>query len=78
MEIMSRWERRGYETGLTQGAERIVARMIGKRFGSDAPPDVSAQLDRLSVDQLDELGEALFDFTEPAELENWLAQRVPQ
>ena len=89
MEIMSSWERTGLERGLvegisqgiaqglTQGKESLVLRQIGKRFGSEAPP-VSERLDRLSAAELDELGEALFDFKEPAELEDWLAQRIPQ
>ena len=77
MEIMTSWERKGYDEGISQGKEGLVVRLIGKRFGSEAP-QVAERLDRLTSDQLDELGLALLDFTEPAELDNWLAQRIPQ
>jgi hypothetical protein len=35
---------------------------------------MTARLARLSADELDDLGEALLDFTTPADLEQWFAR----
>jgi phage terminase Nu1 subunit (DNA packaging protein) len=65
MELVTSWEH--------AGQERIIARLIKKRFGS-IPPEVAERLDTLSANELDELGEELLDFTSPADLESWLAR----
>ena len=83
MEMMNYWEKRGVKIGraegraegLTQGKETLVVRQIRKRFGFTSPETLE-WLDRLSAEQLDELGESLFDFNELADLENWLKQRA--
>lgn len=59
-----------------RGKETLVARQIRRRFGS-VSDEVMEQLDRLSTEQLDDLGEALFDFTSVADLENWLVRHHP-
>ena len=58
--------------GITQGKEALVARQLRRRFGA-VSETVTARLDRLSPDQLDELGEALLDFRTEADLDGWLA-----
>ena len=89
MEIMTSWHREGREEGLheglmqgitqgitqgiMQGKEALVERLLRRRLGS--VPAAAARLSRLSADELDELGEALLDFSGPADLERWLAQR---
>ena len=93
MELMTYWEKQGLKMGRAEGKvegrvegkaegrvegkETLVARQIGKRFGF-APPQVLERLDRLSAEQLDEFGEALFDFNELTDLEDWLKQRFEQ
>ncbi len=67
----------GLQTGRMEGAEQIVMRLLQKRFGAVAA-QTTAQIDRLSVDQLGDLGDALLDFTSPADLENWLARQARQ
>ncbi len=86
MGLVSSWEQRGIEKGLIEGIEKgrqegkqegkedLVVRLIRRRFGVLADL-VKARIDRLSADQLDLLGEALLDFTEPSDLENWLDQQ---
>ena len=59
--------------GITQGKEMLVARQLRRRIGA-IPEDVTARLERLSPDQLDDLGEALLDFTSLADLDQWLTQ----
>jgi hypothetical protein len=69
MGMMSSWERKG----LMQGKEELVVRLIRRRFGS-VSDSTTAHLDKLSAEQLDELGEALFDFSSPSDLEQWLTR----
>ena len=62
----------GMTQGMTQGKETLVARQLRRRLGS-VPVSLTARLDRLTPEQLDDLGEALLDFTAAADLEEWLA-----
>jgi hypothetical protein len=73
VEMMNSWERTGFNKGLQEGKENLVMRQIRKRFGS-LSPQVMQRLDQMPADQLDELGEALFDFVTLADLETWLSQ----
>jgi hypothetical protein len=73
MALISSWERKGIEQGLHEGQERIIVRLIRKRFGIVAP-GVTERLDTLSTDELDELGDAIFDFASVADLEAWLSR----
>ena len=77
MEIMTSWGREGMEKGRQQGKEELVARLLRRRFGS-VPTQVIGRLDRLTAEQLNELGEALFDFTKVTDVETWLSQHTPQ
>ena len=49
----------------------LVLRQIARRFG-EAPPGLATRLDRLSPNQLDELGVALLDFATYADVNTWL------
>ena len=51
-----------------------MAQMIRKRFGIPTE-EVAPRLARLSSEQLNELGMALFDFASFADLEEWLARQ---
>jgi|SRR5579872_3735564 len=73
MELMTSWERKG----MHEGKEELLLRMLEHRFG-ELSAVVEQQLDRLTPKQMDDLGVALFDFTTPADLENWLARHSPQ
>ncbi len=67
----------GKEEGRQEGKEELIVRQVNRRFGS-VPPQVTGRLNSLSADQLNELGEALFDLASFADLENWLTERMPQ
>ncbi len=73
MELTTSWGREG----MREGKEELVVRLIRRRLG-EVPPALTERLDQLSSEQLDELGEAVIDFTMPADLEGWLARRGPQ
>ncbi len=83
MALMTYWEEKGLEAGVQQGMqqgmqigvqmgkERLVKRMITRRLGSLSPAH-ALKLDTLSSEQLDALGEALFDFATSEDLDAWL------
>ena len=85
MAVMTYWEQKGLQEGrqeglqegrqegLTQGKEALVERLLRRRLGA-VSVEVSARLARLSPDELDDLGEALLDFSSQADLEQWLAR----
>ena len=69
MEIVTSWE----QNGITRGKETLVMRQLRHRFGA-VSPDITARLDHFSPEQLDDLGEALLDFSTAADLEQWMAR----
>ena len=72
MQLTSSFRREGIHTG----KETLVARQIKKRFGS-LTPEITARLNTLSSDGLDDLGEAIFDFSNLEDLESWLSRHIP-
>jgi hypothetical protein len=73
MELMTSWEEKGMERGLQKGKEELLSLMIEQRF-STLPAAITAGLDRLTSEQLNELGKALLGFNSLADLEEWLAR----
>ena len=71
-------ERFGFERGIEQGIEQglqhersLILRQLNRRVGMIAP-ETEAQIRTLSLIQLEELGEALLDFSQPSDLNVWL------
>jgi predicted transposase YdaD len=62
---------RGKEEGRQEQAQALVLRLVQKRLG-DLPQEVREQIQRLSLNQLEALGEALLDFKAIADLLTWL------
>jgi Domain of unknown function (DUF4351) len=79
MQIVTSWMRQGLEQGLEQGLQRgkqqeaasLIIRQLTRRVGL-----INQQLEEnirtLATSQLEDLGEALLDFTTVSDLENWL------
>jgi predicted transposase YdaD len=65
----------GREEGKIEGERAIILRLLNRRVGniSDA---VLSQIQELSVEQLEALGDALLDFSSLADLEGWLQGEV--
>lgn len=59
--------------GEARGEARLVMRLLNRRFGEIAA-GISTQIQQLTVVQLEELGEALLDFSSLADLEGWLSR----
>ena len=68
----------GLEEGLKEGRKNealsFVNRLLTRRIGAIAP-EISEQIQTLSVEELEDLGEALLDFSSTSDLTNWLSDR---
>lgn len=77
MEIVTSWVREGIQQGKHEEALVLVLWLLRRRVG---PLDVAdeAQIRRLSLEALEELSEALLDFTQVADVVAWLqAHQAP-
>ncbi|MCZ8242071.1 MAG: DUF4351 domain-containing protein [Microcystis sp. LE19-131.1A] len=61
----------GEAIGLQKEASKLVLRQLKRRFG-ELPPHITETIQKLSVEKLEDLGEALLDFETQADLINWL------
>ena len=75
MEIVTSWELRGIEQGRQREALSFVLRLLNRRLGG-VSPDLEARIRSLSVEKLEELGEALLDFSNVADLVDWLENQT--
>ncbi|MEG4271847.1 MULTISPECIES: Rpn family recombination-promoting nuclease/putative transposase [unclassified Microcoleus] len=70
----------GRQLGLLEGrkdeALSLLTRLLIRRIGPIAP-ETREQIQTLSVEELEDLGEALLDFSEASDLTNWLNDRQP-
>ncbi len=64
-----------YQEALTEEAVKLVLRQLNRRFG-EVPQSLTEQIRGLSVDLLEDLGEALLDFTSETDLRQWLSQNT--
>ncbi len=72
-----RGEQRGREQGREQGREAeafsLILRLLTRRLG-EFPQDIRQQIEILTLEELENLGEALLDFTSMADLQAWFNQ----
>ncbi|PZU91256.1 MAG: hypothetical protein DCE90_19830, partial [Pseudanabaena sp.] len=61
----------GEERGLVKGQATMLLRMLSRKFGQ-ITPSLRGKVNKLSVKQLENLAEALFDLETIADLDNWL------
>ena len=61
------------EEGKQEGVLSMVTRLLTRRFGALAS-EVQAWIGELSTAQLEDLGEALLDFSEAADVVAWLQE----
>ncbi len=60
--------------GREEGIGILVKRQISRKFG-EIPLELQAQIQQLSLERLDSLGDEIFDLATIADLENWLANQ---
>ncbi|MEO1764113.1 MAG: DUF4351 domain-containing protein, partial [Cyanobacteria bacterium J06629_18] len=62
---------RGEQQGKKQEALQLITRLLNRRIGS-INSQMQQRIDALSTNQLEDLGEALLDFSSPNGLTTWL------
>ncbi|MBC7972789.1 MAG: Rpn family recombination-promoting nuclease/putative transposase [Verrucomicrobia bacterium] len=75
-EILREGLQEGLQQGLQQGLQaeiNLLVRQLTHRLGT-VPQALQNQIQGLSIAQLEDLGEALLDFSSQTELENWLSR----
>ena len=77
MEIVTSWMEEGLEKGRKEGLEKgqrvLVLRQLRKRLGA-LDERAESHIEALSTERLEELGEALLDFSSPDDLAVWLQE----
>jgi hypothetical protein len=78
-ELTTSWKEEGRVEGRVEGRReeclRVVSRQLERRLGSIAPEQVR-RLEALPLPALEDLAEALLDFSSPADMTAWL-RRLP-
>ncbi|GAA6615599.1 Rpn family recombination-promoting nuclease/putative transposase [Scytonema sp. NUACC26] len=72
-EIKEQGREEGREQGREEGEKSLVLRQLARRVG-ELPQQVRQRVESLSLEQLENLGEALLDFTSMADLNAWFSQ----
>ncbi len=70
-EIQQEAKQEGREEGRQEGEATLVLRLLARRL-EQVSPEVRSQIQQLPVAQLEELGEALLDFSSAQDLTDWL------
>jgi predicted transposase YdaD len=71
MRIVTSWIEEGLQQGRQEEAVALIMRLLPRRIGT-VEPDLQVRIRQLSLIQLENLAEALLDFSQPADLVNWL------
>ncbi len=61
---------RGMERGIERGERSLLLRQLNRRFGV-VSSELISQIETLPSSKLEDLGEALLDFREEADLYSW-------
>jgi predicted transposase YdaD len=70
-EALQEGRQEGRQEGEQVGESRLVLRLLSRRI-SELSPEMRSQIQALPPQQLEELGEALLDFSKPSDLQDWL------
>ncbi|MEM8780439.1 MAG: DUF4351 domain-containing protein, partial [Cyanobacteria bacterium P01_G01_bin.49] len=73
-EILQEGEQLGEQRGKQAEARSLILRLLTKRVG-ELSPEVRSQIESLSLEQLENLGEALLDFGSMSDLQSWLENK---
>lgn len=75
-DILQKGLQQGEERGKKQEALQLILRLLKRRFGA-IEPEIEEQIRALSITRLEDLAEALLDFSSHSDLVNYLAN-TPQ
>ena len=62
---------RVYQKAMEEGETRLLLRLLSKQFGKISDRSIQS-IKKLSLEQLEYLGETLLDFSAITDLDNWL------
>lgn len=65
----------GREEGREEEILSVVTRLLTRRLGQTLSEEMKARLASLSLSELEDLSEALLDFTSLADLQGWLVEQ---
>lgn len=68
--------REAKEEGREEEAVILLTRILSRHFQQEIPESVRSQLATLSLPILEDLSEALFDFTNLEDLDYWIAENT--
>jgi predicted transposase YdaD len=71
-EVFTEGEQAGWQKGRQEGEVTLLLRLLQRRCGELAPA-VKERIAHLSLSHLEALGEAVLEFREAADLDQWLA-----
>ncbi|MBD2504042.1 DUF4351 domain-containing protein [Anabaena azotica FACHB-119] len=71
MEIVTSWQLQGRQEGRLEGRLEIVVRWLNRKVGA-VTPELEARIQQLSPTQVEDLADALLDFTNVGDLVTWL------
>ena len=71
LEIRQEGRQEDEQRGRTEGERSLILRQLTRRVGS-LTPETRSQVESLSLENLESLGEALLDFSSLTDLEQWL------
>jgi hypothetical protein len=74
MQIVTSWMEEGIQQGTQEEATSLVLRQLNRCFHGISS-QLQERIQNLSTAQLEDLAEALLDFTTVANLEAWLTNR---
>jgi predicted transposase YdaD len=67
----TKWREETLQEGRQEGEASLVLRQLNRRIG-ELSPEAQSQIQSLSLTQLEALADALFDFSQPSDLQDWL------
>ena len=62
---------KGRKEGIIEGQTALILRLLVRRTG-ETPPEIKTRIQQISLQQLEDLGEVLLDFTSQEDLIAWL------
>ncbi len=74
--IYQEWREEFLQEGRQEGEAELVLRLLTRRIG-EVYPELKSQIQALSLTQIEALGEALLEFSQPSDLVNWLQANCP-
>ncbi len=73
--LYQRDKEQAIQFGNKQGEQRLIIRQLNRRIG-EIDASLIERVQGLSIEQLENLGEALLDFSSVADLSAWLSQQL--